>query len=359
MILKSAVLEINQKKIIDNYKFLNSISKKTLTGATIKANAYGLGDIKIFKLLFKVGCRYFFVANLYEALKIRESDSRGKIFILNEIHTKDIKFLKKYKNLIPIINSDDSFKRYKRIFKNYISKVHIGLHLDTGINRLGLNEEEFLKIMSNKDLNISIILSHLASADENKNKYNLIQRNKFEQLIKKIQKKPLRSLSNSAGIILGTKYQYDLSRPGIALYGGHNNNSSLKKKIKPVIKLKAQILQIKELKKNEYVGYNQTFKTNKNTTVAILGIGYADGISRLLSNKGYAFYKNFKFKIIGRVSMDSITIDISKHKSILKIGMYLELINYKYDIEKFASQCGTISNEILTSISNRVKKVYI
>ena len=158
-------------------------------------------------------------------------------------------------------------------------------------------------------------------------------------------------------LLLNKKLHYDLARPGIALYGGHNN-TKLKKNIKPVIKLKAEIIQIKNIDQNQYVGYNQTFRTKKNITVAILGIGYADGIKRLLSNKGYVYFKNIKFRIIGRISMDSITIDISKYAKSLKKGMYIDIINYHHDIEKMAKSCDTISNEILTSISNRVERIY-
>jgi len=159
------------------------------------------------------------------------------------------------------------------------------------------------------------------------------------------------------GSLLNNNFHYDLTRPGIALYGGHFN-SKLKKVIKPVIKLKAKILQIKNLKKNEYVGYNQTFKSKKSIKIAILGIGYADGISRLLSNNGEVFYKNGKFKIIGRVSMDSISVNITNYNKNIKIGEYMEIINFKHDVEKIAKKCNTISNEILTSISNRVKRIY-
>ena len=118
-------------------------------------------------------------------------------------------------------------------------------------------------------------------------------------------------------------------------------------------------MQTKIINKNEYIGYNQTFKSKKTIKIAVLGIGYADGISRLLSNNGKVYYKKDAFNIIGRVSMDSITIDISKSKYIIKIGSYMEIINENYDIEKLAKKCGTISNEILTSISNRVKRQYI
>ena len=129
--------------------------------------------------------------------------------------------------------------------------------------------------------------------------------------------------------------------------------------IKPVIRFKAKVLQIKKIKKNQFVGYNQTHKTKRETNIAIIGAGYADGISRTLSNKGYVYYKNKKFKIIGRVSMDSITIDIGKNNKMIKSGMYMDLINDKHDIEKMAKICNTISNEILTSISKRVERVYI
>ena len=125
-----------------------------------------------------------------------------------------------------------------------------------------------------------------------------------------------------------------------------------------MIKLKAEILQIKEINTNEYIGYNQTFFSKKNMVIAIIGIGYGDGISRNLSNKSHVYYKNYKFNVIGRISMDSITIDITNNNNLLKVGMFVDLINFENDIEKLAKKCGTISNEILTSISSRVKRIY-
>ena len=157
--------------------------------------------------------------------------------------------------------------------------------------------------------------------------------------------------------ILNNDFHHDLVRPGISLYGGHYY-TKMKNIIKPVIKLKAKILQIKKIMKNQYVGYNQTFKTKNNICAAIIGIGYADGIPRNLSNKGYIFYKNFKFKIIGRVSMDTLTINITRKKHLFKICRYVEIINYSYGIDYFAKECHTISNEILTSIGSRVQRIY-
>ena len=358
MILSSAILEIHIKNLLHNYKYLASISKTSIPGATIKANAYGLGSKKVFQILFGVGCRHFFVATLQEALNLRKKFKGGYIYILNGINKKNIINITKEKNIIPIINSIESLDNLHKI-QNYIKKIlNIGLHIDTGINRLGMDIKKLSGYKINNKFKILILLTHLASADEKNNVYNQIQNKKFKYAIKNLSNIQFKSLANSLGITLGKEYHYDLTRAGICLYGGHYN-SKLKNKIKPVIILKAEILQIKNINKNEFIGYNQTFKTKKNTTIAILAIGYADGISRRLSNNGYAYYKTYKFKILGRVSMDSITVDITKHKNLFKPGMFLEIINHKYDIEKLAITCGTISNEILTSISDRVKRVYI
>ena len=351
MINSGAILEIKINNLVYNYKVFSKLAKNSLTAATIKANAYGLGDSKIHKTLSKNGCRHFFVATTEEALKLREKSSFGKIYILNGIDKRDIKYIKN-KKIIPVINSLDQIK----LFQN--KKTEIALHIDTGINRLGINQNDILKI-NYKKYNIVLLLSHLASADEMNNKYNYIQYKKFSKICNNLNYIKNKSLSNSMGTILNNKFHYDMIRPGIALYGGYYKNLKLKKIIKPVVKLKAKVIQIKKLKKNQFVGYNQTYKTSKSITIAILGIGYADGIFRKLSNKGKVYYKGKKFNIIGRVSMDTITIDITKSSKIIKTNMYMEIINYENDIEKLAKECGTISNEILTSISSRVKRIYI
>ena len=239
-----------------------------------------------------------------------------------------------------------------------LSKINFGIHIDTGINRLGIDYKNIPKyIFDNK--NICLVMSHLASADEIKNQYNQIQRDRFKNIIKKFKSKSIiYSLANSGGSVLSKSFLFDMIRPGIGLYGGNNNNKLLSKKITPVIKLSGKIIQIKTINKNQYIGYNQTFMTNKKTKIAIIGIGYADGIPRSLSNRGIIYYKNNKFKIIGRISMDSFTIDITKSKNNLKVGMFVDIINHTYGIEDFAKQCKTISNEVITNIGIRAKKIY-
>ena len=349
----SAILEINLKNLISNYKYLSYLNKDKYTGATIKANAYGLGDKKIIRILYQNGCRHFFVATINEATELRKTFKLGNIYTLNGVKKIDLIKIQKIKNIIPIINSINNMKEIISLKK----KIKIGIHIDTGINRLGIPIIDIKKLKINKNIKICLVMSHLASADEKYNPYNKKQLIIFNKITNEYFKYNLKSIKNSAGIILDKSFQYDISRPGIALYGGHNN-TILKNNIKPVIKLKAEILQIKKISKNQYVGYNQTFLSKKNITIAILAIGYADGILRELSNKGCVYYKKYKFNIIGRISMDTITIDITHKVNLLKVGMFVDLINYKNDIEKLAKSCGTISNEILTSISNRVTRVY-
>ena len=357
MINSNAILEINTKNLIYNYKSLSKIAKNSLTGATIKANAYGIGDIKGFKILYKIGCRHFFLATVEEAIRIRHFNKKCNLYVLNGLESNDIGIFNRL-NIIPILNSIEEIN--KVINSKFLNtKFKFGIHIDTGLNRLGIKINDLAKKYL-KNINLEIIISHLASADEIKNKYSLIQNKNFKEAFKYFKSIKYKSISNSAGILNNECFHYDIVRPGIALYGGYNNiNQKNNLKLKSVVTFKGKILQIKKIDKNEFIGYNQTFKTKKRITIAIIGVGYADGISRSLSNKGYAYFKNEIYKVVGRVSMDSITVDISKSKYRIKCGQYMEFINKNNDIQKLAKKCGTISNEILTSISKRVKRVYI
>ena len=355
MIKHNAILEVNLKNLEYNYKKLSNIANKSICAATIKANAYGIGVLKTFETLYKINCRHFFVATTEEALEIRKKKLSANLYVLNGLENNKLSIFSN-NNIIPIINDIDEYNIVSKNIKKF-KKLKFGIHVDTGLNRFGLSLSDLLKINFCKN-KIHILISHLSSADESKNYYNVFQNSKFKEAINLKINAQYNSLSNSMGLILGKKYHYDLVRPGISLYGGHFN-TKMKTIIKPVITLKGKILQIKEINKNEYIGYNQTFRTNKKIKIAIIGIGYADGISRLLSNKGNVYLNNQAFKILGRVSMDSITIDITKNSNSLKVGNYIELINYIHGIDKMAKECNTICDEILTSISKRVKRIYI
>ena len=352
MIKNNFIIKINIKNIIKNYKFFRNKKKNLLVAPTIKANAYGMGCQKIFETLYKEGCRNFFVATIEEALKIIKKNKKVNIYVLNGIQNYNLDLFSK-NNIIPIINTIEELQKIKK------ANLKFGIHIDTGINRLGIDFRNIPKYVFNNN-NIKIIISHLASADQIKNQYNKLQKKRFIEIKNKFNNKNIIfSLSNSNGTVISDSYLFDLIRPGIGLYGGNHNSNKLKKNLKPILEVKAKIIQIKRIKKNEYIGYNQTYTTKKNIIVAIVGVGYADGIPRSLSNNGVMYYKKEKFNIIGRISMDSTTIDVTKCKVNLKAGMYIDIINYRYDIENFAKQCKTISNEFLTSIGNRVKRIYV
>jgi alanine racemase len=355
VIKHNAIVEVNLKNLAYNYKALSDLANQSICASTIKANAYGMGVIETFEILYKNNCRHFFVATTEEALEIREKKKLANLYVLNGLENNKLSIFND-NNIIPILNDKDEYDLISKNIKKY-KKFKFGIHVDTGLNRLGFSLNKLLNINFNQ-MKVHILISHLSSADEGKNNYNKLQNKKFKQAIYHKINAKFNSLSNSMGLILGKNYHYDLVRPGISLYGGHFD-TKMKKIIKPIISLKGKILQIKEISKNEFVGYNQTYKTNKQIKIAVLGIGYADGISRVLSNKGNVYFKNQTFGIVGRVSMDTITIDITKNRKSIKVGEYMELINHLHGIDKMAKECNTICDEILTSISDRVKRIYV
>ena len=351
MIKNSFILNISLKNILKNYNFFKKRKKKLIVAPTIKANAYGLGSRKIFRFFCSNGIKHFFVATVEEGIELNNKNKSIKIYVLNGIQDYNLNLFTKY-SLIPIINSKTELKIILE------SNLVFGLHVDTGINRLGIKYND-IPLETYKNKKIKIVISHLASADEKNNSYNTLQKNRFLKTKKRFKDNNIIfSLSNTNGVALSDSYLFDMIRPGIGLYGGNHKSKFLKKYLKPVVFVKGKIIQISEIDKNEFIGYNQTFKTKKKSLIAVIGIGYADGIPRLLSNKGYVYYKKSKFKIVGRISMDSFAINITNSKYKLKIAMYVDLINNKYTIEEFAEQCKTISNEFLTSIGPRVKRIY-
>ena len=349
MINESGILNINTKNLIYNYNFFKNLKKNLIVAPTIKADAYGLGDKKIFNLLIKQGCKHFFVATLNEGLKLNNKNNLIKIYVLNGLQDYKLKQFTKAK-LIPVVNTIDEYKRITNANINY------AIHIDTGINRLGISSKDVKEIDFKND-NIKLVISHLSSSDEYNIKYNIKQKKIFNTFVNKTSKGVIFSLANAHGSILDKTYLYNMIRPGIGIYGCYENKK-LENKIKNVVNLKGKIIQIKDLQKNQYIGYNRTYKTKNKTKIAIIGLGYEDGIPRLLSNKGFVYFKKDRFKIIGRISMDSFTIDITKSSHDLKVGMYIDIINNEHKVDKFAKKCKTISYEVLTSIGNRVYRNY-
>lgn len=359
------IVSINLDYLKHNYKVIKkTLKNKTRIAAVLKANAYGLGIEKIATTLEKSGCELYFVATLKEGIELRKLLKKSKILVLNgsQVHTKKIfQEFTKYK-LIPVINSYNDLNLWVDLLKKNNHKSSIALHFDTGMNRLGIPYSDLGKIkkfIQNNKINIFCIMSHLASADDEQNITNKIQKKLFDKIITSFPD-TLNSIANSSAAFNLKDYGYSFVRTGGGLFGINPNKKN--KNLKNVVSVKARILQIRNLEKEpiKSIGYNSTYSVRSSLKIAVLGIGYADGYPRNLSNNGYAIFKGKKLPIIGNISMDYMTVDISciKDKEI-NVGDCVELIGDEITIQKVAKLSETIEYEILNNLGYRLQKEYI
>ena len=350
---------INLNNIKNNLNIVKKFSKKAIC-PVIKANAYGLGDVQIAKFLIKNKCKDFWVANISEALKIKKKISNINIYVANGLNKNEEPIFFKNK-FIPVLNTYEQFKKWTNFLNKKKSFNKLAIQVDTGMCRSGMQNEDILKVSKDqsvlKKFKEVIILTHLASADEKKSKYNIDQKNKFLKIKTMFQFKNCKfSLAASGGIFLGKEYHFDMVRPGISLYGG---KLFFNKKLKNVVSLISPVIQINSLKKGETAGYNQTYRAKIDTVTATIPLGYADGVKIKISNIGHVFYKNIKLPMIGRVSMDLMIIDVTKVKNKIKVGDYLEVFGKNITLDDFAKISDTSPYDIITSISDRCEKVYV
>ena len=356
-------LEINLKSLKRNYDIVKKkVSSDCSVAATVKANAYGLGVEPVAKLLIKNKCNNFFVATLSEGVELRKLNKKILIYVLNGLNDKKINLFYKY-NLVPVINNLNQLKKAEKFTLKLKKSLKIALHFDTGMSRLGFDSQETEFLIKNKhklikQTKIILIMSHLACADNPMNKKNRSQLNSFKKISKHFPEVKL-SLANSAGILLGKEYHFDVARPGISLYGGQSTLNE-KNIYNPVVSLKAPIIQTRRINKGQTIGYGATFKAKKKMLIGTIPVGYADGFNRLLSNQIDLYFRGEKVKLVGRISMDLVTVDLSKFMKNKKItNNYIELINKKNNINYLSKVISTIPYEILTSLGKRYQRRYI
>ncbi len=398
-------LEINLSAIKNNYLLLQDICKTSLVGAAVKANGYGLGAVQISKALIEENCRHFFVASSEEGVNLRKAlaswhgsknplgvipwldhgiqkkikkdwiprSSRGmtekevshattpkaldndvNILVLNGVFEHDALELIEY-NLTPVLNNLKQIEIWQKFsnLKNRLLPCY--LHFNTGINRLGLTHNEIEQLINDRDLlkglDLQYIISHLAISEEIDNPYNLEQLNRFKAYLQYFPNVKA-SLANSGGIFLGQDYHFDLARPGAALYG-------LNPVMKNPVTLKAPIIHLQNLTLDSHIGYNMTFTTKRDSVIATLPLGYADGFSRNFSNQGEVFINGRSVPIVGRISMDLINIDVTDLPPLdIFLGQEAEIIGNYCTPDKIASIIGTIGYEVLTSLGSRYKRIY-
>ena len=340
-------LHISLANLHNNLCFFRQITKNSAElSAVVKSNAYGLGITKIVPEMERFGVRSFFTATISEAVKVRSCSQESEIFTLNGFDFLNAKTYKEFK-ITPVVNNIQEAQKFIDAF----GQTHkVAIQLNTGMNRLGLNRQALFENLDLiKKLPINLILSHLACADDISSDENINQRNLFNELCQ-VLPKVRQSFSASHGALLGTEFHFDMIRPGVGLYGGIKNSG-----LKSVIQIKVPILQSFIINENMQVGYNFTYKATQKMTVATLAMGYADGLPRILSNNGKLFYGNIPCPIIGRVSMDLVTVDIS---NLPEIPQHLCVFSPEYEVEDFAKDCKTISHEVLVNFGERINRVF-
>ena len=362
----TALLTVDLDALAANYRILRDLSAPAECATVVKADAYGLGMAEVAPALAHAGCKTFFVATLGEAEELRALLPDSEIYVLCGLLEDTGPFYLRLA-LRPVLNSAGEVKEWAALAKTVPIRLPAAIHVDSGMNRLGLSATDIETVTGAKELLASfelvLLMSHLACADEPDHAKNETQRKSFEALRQRFPKARA-SFANSAGILLGRAYHYDLVRPGIALYGGKARRTG-DNPFTPVVHLAGRVLQVREAPAGESVGYGATQTLKRPSRIATVGVGYADGFFRSLSvgdgRQGlHVYLGSHPVPVLGRVSMDLITLDVTGVPDALaRRGSWVELIGPHVAAHEFAAHAGTIDYEVLTSLSARALRRYV
>lgn len=363
--LAGAVLTIDLVALKANWQRLNARARTAECGAAVKGNAYGLGIEPVAKALWEAGCRSYFVARPKEGEELRAILPEAVIYVLDGLFAGQAEFYAKL-NLCPALISIEEAREWAGFGRVYGRKLPCAIHVDTGINRLGFSLPEFEALLADgftmDGLNIGLLMSHLACADDPPHPLNVRQRDAFAVVRARLPGVPA-SLANSSGIFLGEGFTHDLVRPGIALYGG-NPTPGATNPMQAVAHLEGTVMQVRHVKPGETVGYGATWEASRPSRIAILGAGYKDGVPRALSSRqqdgpAQVFINGRRCPVIGRISMDMMGIDITglMPHSVVR-GTRAEILGSNILIDEAAQWAGTISYELLTRLGSRYARLY-
>lgn len=340
-----ATLTIDLNAIADNWRALDAKSAATVeTAAVVKADGYGLDAGRVSATLSKAGVKTFFVAVAEEGIAVRKAiGADAVIYVFSGCCAGDAPILKEY-NLIPLLNSVEQLNTYLP------SGAPFGIQLDSGMNRLGMEPAEFAAL---KDAILQasprLIMSHLACADEPDHPQNTAQLAAFRAMTDGVQIP--KSLAATGGTLLGADYHFDLNRPGVGLYGGAPFTQA-----SPALRLSIPVIQTRDVALGETVGYGAKWQATRPSKTATIASGYADGLIRAMGNGPVNLYAgDTPCPLIGRVSMDLITVDVT---DLATVPDSLDLLNPIQTIDHLADAAGTIGYEILTSLGARYNRVY-
>ena len=355
-----ARLEVDLDALAANFQTLREQAPAAEVAPVVKAEAYGLGAAPVALRLWAEGARSFFVARVGEGERLRQALGPGRaadIYVLDGAPAGAMPRIAAA-GLIPILNSLAQVEE-AAAFSARGNRPAVGLHIDTGLNRLGLRVEEAQALAQAPDrlerLQLGLVMSHLACGPTPDHPMNRRQLDAFGEAAA-LFPDARRSLANSAGTFLGPEFHFDVVRPGITLYGGGPQERH-DPRIAAVASLRAPILQVRAVPPGESVGYDATFTAARPTRVAILPLGHADGLLRALGGKGFAWFEGARRPYLGSVSMDLVAIDVSGCEG-ARPGAMVELLGPNAPVDDLAETAGTISYEILVRLSGRAERVY-
>lgn len=344
--MELARLTVDLDALRANYRFIADATPNA--AAVVKANGYGLGVDRVALALRSAGCEDFFVATLEEGIELRHALPDGRIYVFAGI-VDDADAASMVEHVLtPVLNDIDQVRRWQPY-----AHVPVAVQVDTGMNRLGFAADAIDANMFAR-LNVVVLLSHLANADDPRHPMNALQVQRFKAVAQMFPQAKT-SLGNSGGALLGLAS--DLARPGIALYGG-NPFISAWNPMQQVARLEARVLALRRLGHDEPVGYGSSYRTDGETWVAVLGAGYADGVPRQLQNAEVA-HRGERLPVIGRVSMDMMHVDASAVADAIALGDWVEIFGRTIHLDETATWANTISYEILGRVGRRVRRCYI
>jgi alanine racemase len=355
-----SVLTIDLGAITANYRALRTrLGGTAACAAVVKADAYGLGAARVAPVLAVAGCKTFFVAHLGEAIALRPLLPQDcSVYVLHGIQTGEIPSVIEH-GVIPVLNDLGQVRAWNEAARAAGKRLRGILQFDTGMSRLGLNATEAAELAADRSIidgiELDYVMSHLACSELPDHSLNAQQLSEFQQL--RAQWPDVKaSLVNSSGIYLPPAYFFDLARPGAALYG-INPTPMRRNPLRGAVTLSGKILQIREVDPPRTVGYGATFRVSQKTRVATVALGYADGWLRALVGKGGAFYRDTRIPIIGRISMDLITLDLSRATQ-ATTGELVEFIGPHQSVDDVAAAAGTNGYEVFCRLGQRFHRIY-
>lgn len=359
------VLTIDLGAIFDNHRALALRVLPTECAAVVKADAYGCGIEQVVPTLSRAGCKTFFVAHLSEARRVRAIAPEATIYVLNGFTAgAGPAFAEAYAQ--PVISSSNELGEWDHFVQTSGWTGGCGIHVDTGMNRLGLTIDETAAVaarMASENHGLTLLMSHFACSDRPDNPLNDQQIRQFRE-IRILFRGIASSLANSGGIFLDKSAYCDLVRPGVALYGG-NPTPGKPNPMKPVIDLKVRVLQVRNVPKGSPVGYQSAWTAKRASRIAVIAAGYGDGVFRAAlqtdsSNQGRdVLVAGKRCRIVGRISMDLMAVDITDlPPNAVRRGDMVTLIGDGLPIDEVAGQAGTISYEVLTNLGRRFHRIW-